>query len=72
MLSISSWGSAVRTMTVGMVWRAGVPSRTGMVMMGSVEVTTLHPQGPGDAMPPGTRGGAVLARGLLERGTSRR
>jgi hypothetical protein len=30
-----------------MVCRAGVLPRTGVAMMGSVEVTTLHPQGPG-------------------------
>jgi hypothetical protein len=34
-------------MTVRMVWRAGVFSGTGVVMMGSVKVTTLHPRGPG-------------------------
>jgi hypothetical protein len=35
-------------MTVGMVWSAGVLSRTCVVMMGSVKVTILHPRGPGD------------------------
>jgi hypothetical protein len=34
-------------MTVVMVWRAGVFSGAGVVMMGSVTVTTLHPQGSG-------------------------
>jgi hypothetical protein len=28
-----------------MVWRAGVFSRTSVVMMGSIEVTTFHPRG---------------------------
>jgi hypothetical protein len=36
-------------MTVRMVWRARVPSRVGIVVMGSVGVTMLHPQGPGDS-----------------------
>jgi hypothetical protein len=31
-----------------MVWRAGVFSGAGVTVMGSVGVTTLHPQGPGD------------------------
>jgi hypothetical protein len=31
-----------------MVWRIGVFSGAGVVMMGSVEVTTLHPRGPAD------------------------
>jgi hypothetical protein len=35
-------------MTVGMVWTTGVPSGTCMSMMRSVEVPTLHPQGPED------------------------
>jgi hypothetical protein len=33
---------------VAVVWRAGVLSGIGAATMGSIEVTTLHPQGPGD------------------------
>jgi hypothetical protein len=44
-------------------------SGAGMAMMGSIEVTTLHPQGTGDPVLPSARGGAVLVEGLLEGGT---
>jgi hypothetical protein len=40
-------------MTVGMVWRFGVFSGAGVMVMGSVAVTTLHPRGPEDPeLPP--------------------
>jgi hypothetical protein len=40
-------------MTVRMVWRARVFSGSGVAVMGSVAVTTLHPQGLGDPeLPP--------------------
>jgi hypothetical protein len=40
-------------MTVGVVWRAGEFSGTGVVVMGSVGVTMLHPRRPGDPeLPP--------------------
>jgi hypothetical protein len=39
-------------MTVRIVWRVGVFSRAGVAMMGSVEVTTLHPRGSGDLVLP--------------------
>jgi hypothetical protein len=40
-------------MTVGMVWRAEMFIAACVVMMGSVEVTTMHPRGSGDPeLPP--------------------
>jgi hypothetical protein len=40
-------------MTVGMVWRFGVFSGAGVMVMRSVGVTTLQPRGPGDPeLPP--------------------
>jgi hypothetical protein len=40
-------------MAVGMIWRAGVFSYTGVVVIGTVGVTMLHPRGPGDPeLPP--------------------
>jgi hypothetical protein len=51
--SIPSWGTAVHTMTVGMVWRVRVFFSTGVVVMGSVGVTTLRPRGMEDPeLPP--------------------
>jgi hypothetical protein len=51
--SIPSWGTAVRTMTVGMVWRVRVFFSAGVVVMGSVGVTTLRPRGMEDPeLPP--------------------
>jgi hypothetical protein len=47
-----------------MVWRARVLSETSVAMMGSVEVTTLHPQGLGDPKLSGTKCGTVLVGGL--------
>jgi hypothetical protein len=38
----------VHTVTVRMVWRAGVFSDAGIAVMGSVGVTMLHPQGLGN------------------------
>jgi hypothetical protein len=35
-------------MIIGVVWRAGVFIGAGIVAMGPVRVTTLHPQGWGD------------------------
>jgi hypothetical protein len=43
-------------MTVKMVWRAGVFSESGVVMIGSVAVTTLHPGGGGGEGSIGTPG----------------
>jgi hypothetical protein len=51
-VGLHSWlRCVIRTMTIGMVWRARVLFRTGVVMMGSVEVTTLHHRGPRDPNP---------------------
>jgi hypothetical protein len=38
----------VHTVTVGLVWRVGVSSSVGVVVMGSVGITMLHPRGVGD------------------------
>jgi hypothetical protein len=45
---IPGCGVVVRTMTVDMVWSAGVSSDAGVVVTGMVGVTTLHIQGLGD------------------------
>jgi hypothetical protein len=46
--SIPGWGATVHTVTVGLVWRVGVSSSVGVVVMGSVGITMLHPRGVGD------------------------
>jgi hypothetical protein len=46
--SIPGWGVVVRTMTIRMVWSVGVFFGIGVVVVGIVGVTTLHPRGPGD------------------------
>jgi hypothetical protein len=51
---VSGCGAAVHSGTIGMVRGAGVPSGCGVVMMGTVGVTTLHPRemGKSDLPPP--------------------
>jgi hypothetical protein len=41
---VSSYGTVVRNGSVGMVRGTGVPSGGGVVVMGIVRITTLHPR----------------------------
>jgi hypothetical protein len=41
---VSSYGTVVRNGSVGMVRGTGVPSCGGVVVMGIVRITTLHPR----------------------------
>jgi hypothetical protein len=59
-------------MTIGMVWSAGVFFNAGIVVMGTVRVTTLHPRRSGDLELPNAWGGAALIGGILESGVQRR
>jgi hypothetical protein len=47
-------GSILGSGAIEIVCRAGVLSESGVVMMGSIEVTMLHPRGPGDPKLPST------------------
>jgi hypothetical protein len=55
------------TMTIRMVWSAGVFSGANIVVMGTVGVTTLHPQEPRDPeFPPAPKVAPPLTKGILE------
>jgi hypothetical protein len=62
--SYADCGVAVHSGTIGMVRSARVFFGGGVVVMGTIRVTTLHPRGPGSrsSPPPLTRGGIALVR----------
>jgi hypothetical protein len=49
---VAGWGAAVHSGTVGMVKSTEVLSGDGVVEIGIVGVTTLHPREPGKPEPP--------------------
>jgi hypothetical protein len=64
---VSSSKMTVCNRTIGMVRGIGVPSDGGVVVMGTIGVTTLHPREMGKAgASPSARGCVILIDGFLK------
>jgi hypothetical protein len=64
---MSGCDMAVRSRTIGMVRGAGVPSGGGVVVMGIIGITMLHPQEMGKPeLSPFARGCVTLVSEFLE------
>jgi hypothetical protein len=69
---VSGCGAAVHGRTVRMVKSTRVLFGDGVVVMGTVWVTTLHPQGLGNPeLPPSARGCVAFVGGFLKDGVQR-
>jgi hypothetical protein len=66
---VSSCSTTVHNKTVGIVRIIGVTYDSGVVVMWTTRVTTLHPREMGKSrLPPSARGYVALIRGFIENG----